>query len=216
MSPIANDCRAWVQGCALRVTRLADDGSPIAGANNLYVTDAMTQLGVATVKKDGDEFEVPNACGSICVNYKAPDTYKRLDVTLGLCIRDPQLLEILAGGTTLTSGGAVGYAYPALGGEGNDGVAIEVWTRRILPGGASDPTFPYERILLPRVYLFHDDVTIENAPVVAQLSGFAVENEQFLDGPQNDWVVASDRVLQSLPVATIPDASCGYGTALAS
>lgn len=214
---MANTCSPWVQACAMRVSRLASDGSPIAGSDDLYVTDQFTTFRIRTVKKTGDEFTVPNACGEDCVNYKAPDTYKRLDIDLGLCVRDPELMELISGGTRLSSGAAVGYAYPALGSAGNDGVALEFWAKRLSgTTGQQDATFPYERILFPRAYLFHADWEIANAPIVAAFSGFAIENPEFLDGPQNDWTVASSRVVQSLPVATIPTPACGYQTALAS
>ena len=214
---MANQCLAQVQACALRVTRLAADGSPIQGADNLYTTDSLTVLTVEPEITEGDEFEVKNACGAVCVNFKDCDRLKRLNLTLGLCIPDPELQELLVGGAVLTSGEAVGYAFPEIGAAAcPDGVSIEVWAKRITASGALDATFPYERYVLPRTYWQHSTRTFENGPVVLELNGFAVENPEWLDGSENDWVVASDRVLQSLPVATLPDVACGYQVATAS
>lgn len=214
---MANNCRRQVQACAIRVARLASDGSPIAGADNLYVSDALTQLVTDPELSEGDEFELKNACGEVCVNFKDCDRLKRLNITLGLCYPDPELQELLLGGTVLTSGDAVGYAYPELGAATcPNGVSIELWARRIDTAGAPDVDFPYEWYVLPRVYLFPGGRTFENGPITVETTGFAIENPEWFDGPENDWPVASDRVLQSIPTATIPEAACGYQVATAS
>lgn len=214
---MANTCRRQLQACAIVVTRLEADGSPDAGANNRYISDALTQLVTTPVLSEGDEFEVKNACGAVCVNFKDCDKLKRLDLTLGLCYPDPELLEILAGGTVLTSGAAVGYAYPEIGAAScPNGVSVELWVKRVDSAGALDATFPYERYVIPRAYFFHGGRTFENGPITVELTGYAIENDEWLDGPQNDWPVASNRVIQSLPVATVPSAVCGYQSALAS
>jgi len=214
---MANNCRRQIQSCALRVTRLEPNGVPDPGANNMYVSDALTTLGVETVLAEGDEFEVKNACGEVCVNFKDCDRLKRLDLTLGLCYPDPELLELLAGGTVLTSGAAVGYAYPALGAVAcPNGVSIELWAKRVDTAGAPDSDFPYEWYVLPRTYWQHGTRTFENGPITVELSGFGIENENWFDGPDNTWPVASDSVLQSIPTATIPDTACGYATVAVS
>lgn len=214
---MANTCRAHVQACAMRVTRLEPNGVPDPGADNLYVSDALTRLEVTTVLSEGDEFEVKNACGEVCVNFKDCDRLKRLDITLGLCKPDPELLELLAGGTVLESGAAVGYAYPAIGQTScPNGVSIELWAKRITDSGALDPDFPYEWYVLPRVYLNPTTRTFENGPITVELTGEAIENENWFDGPSNDWPVDSDRVLQSLPTTTMPTPTCGYQSLVAS
>jgi len=209
---MANDCAREVFSCALRVARLEPNGVPDPGDDNLYVSDALTTLTVEPVIVEGEEIEVKNACGEVCVNVKDCDRLKRLDLTLGLCYPDPELLELLAGGSVLTSGDAVGYAFPELGSAGcPNGVSVELWAKRWEgTSGSQHATFPYSWYVLPKTFWQHSTRTFENGPVTVELSGFAVENENWFDGPLNDWPVASDRVMQSIPTATIPEAACGY------
>lgn len=214
---MANTCPAVVQACAIRVSRLDGAGVPDPGANNLYVSDSLTQLVITPEVEEGDEFTVKNACGAVCVNVKDCDRLKRLNLTLGLCKLDPELQEIIAGGVVLTSGAAVGYGFPKIGEVAcPDGVSIELWAKRYTSGGQLDPDFPYEWFVLPKTTWQHGARTHENGPLTIEFTGFAVENENWFDGPLNDWPVDSDRVLQHIPTDTLPDALCGYGQILAS
>ena len=60
------------------------------------------------------------------------------------------------------------------------------------------------------------DWSHENGSLQPTFSGQAVEDENWFDGPLNDWSVDSDRFAHFLPVNTIPDASCAYPTISAS
>lgn len=210
---MANDCARIVQACALRVTRLNSNGTIDAGADGSYVTDALTQLVVTPVITEGDEFETKNACGAVCVNVKDCDRLKRLDLTLGLCYPDPELMEILVGGTVLTDGTATGYAFPAIGEQTcPNGVGLEIWAKRYDSTGAVNNNYPYEWFVFPRTYWQHGARTHENGPLTIELTGFATENDNWVDGPANDFPVASDKVLQSIPTTDLPDIQCGYVT----
>jgi hypothetical protein len=85
-----------------------------------------------------------------------------------------------------------------------------VWARRI-NNGVLDTSFPYARWAIPgcknpKV----GAIPFENAAQKWTVSGEAYENLNWFNGPVNDWAVASDRVYQMQPVATIPTAVCGY------
>lgn len=214
---MANDCLAQLQACAIRVARLEADGSPDPGASNLYTSDALVTLTVTPEIEEGDEFIVKNACGSACVNFKDCDRYKRFTLSMEICTPDPELHEILAGGTVLTSGAAVGYAVPALGASDcPNGFSLELWTKRIDSSGAQDADFPWARWVLPRAYLVLGERTFENGPLGNTFTGYAIENPNWLDGPLNDWPVASTRAIQWLPDTDIPEPSCGYDELVAS
>lgn len=214
---MANLCRAQVQACAIRVARLEDDGTPDVGSNNLYVSAALTSLTITPEIETGDEFIVKNACGSICVNYKDCDRTKRYTTEINLCTPDPELHELMAGGVVLTNGSAVGWGAPYL----NDpvcpnGVSVEVWTKQITTGNAQDPDLPYARWIFPRMTLSPGARTFENGPVLSSFSGDLKENENWGNGPLNDWVVDSDRSYAWLPDDDIPTAVCGYQSIAAS
>ena len=208
---MANDCLAHVQACAIRIARLEANGVPDPGANNLYVSDSLTSLAVDPQIEEGDEFIVKNACGETCVNVKDCDRLKRINLTLGLCKPDPELLELLTGGVRLVDGAAVGYGFPSIGAAGcPNGVSVELWAKRYTDGGSLDGTFPYAWYVIPKAFFAPGRQTFENGPITVELTGFAVENENWFDGPLNDWPVDSDRVMQWIPTAALPVAQCGY------
>lgn len=212
-----NDCLPQVHACAIRVARLAANGAPLVGAQNLYVSDALSILTTTPVYTDGDEIEEKNACGNVAINYRGDDSFKRLDVALTLVTPDPELHEMLASGSeVLTDGAAVGWAYPPIGSVGGNGVSIELWSKRI-DDGDLDATFPYAWWVYPKVKnLRVGERAHQNGPLLAPLAGQAYENPNWFDGPLNDWPATSDRVGQWIPTAALPDVVCGYQALVAS
>ena len=105
-------CLPQVQACAIRVSKLNADGSPVHGAGNVITSDALVSMAVSPQYTDGDEITLNNACGTTVVNYKANDTFKRVDVTLTLSSVDPYLQSFLSGGTILNDAGRIGFAAP--------------------------------------------------------------------------------------------------------
>lgn len=210
-------CGGQVQACATRVSRLEPNGVPDPGANNLYVSDALVLVTFTPEIVAGEEIEQKNGCGAVCVNFKDDDRIKRWNVVLQLCTPDPFLHELLVGGTVLEDGEARGYAFPALNTVGNpNGISLEFWSKRVTSDGSLDPDKPYAWWVAPRVKLQPGERSFQNAALGNPFTGFAVENENWFDGPLNDWPVASDRALQWLPTEAPPVASCGYQSLQAS
>ena len=213
---MSDQCLPQLQACRMRVTLLDSNGVPHPGASSVYVTKSFTEVGAAAVYTDGDEIEDKNACGEVEVNYKASDSFKRLDLTITLLTPDPFLSQLLSGGVVLTDGDAKGFAYPGIGVAPTQLVSIEVWAKRI-KNGALDPDFPYAWWVFPQVQnLRIGDKTLNAQTQNAVFTGQAVENANWFDGPSNDWPVASDRVAQWIPTTTLPDVSCGYVALAAS
>jgi hypothetical protein len=98
---MAPDYASSVQGVGLRIAKLDAAGVPIVGAKNCYVTKAFTKFSFTPEYDEGDEISVKAADGSICTYYKLPDTLKRVAVELAICKPQPELYEILGGGTLL-------------------------------------------------------------------------------------------------------------------
>lgn len=131
------DCASSIQVCALRVARLAADGTTPAGATNLYVTDKLAELAIAPVYTTGDEIDVKGGCGQVIVAYKDPDRLKRLDLTLTMEMVDPELTELITGSSLITvAGQSMGYALPAVGAAAPNGVSLEAWSKAWIGGGA--------------------------------------------------------------------------------
>jgi hypothetical protein len=216
---MANDCLPQVAACVMRVARLDGSGVPAPGASNLYVTDALTKVTRAPQYEDGDEIKQKNGCGAVCLNYKSPPSYLREDITIELCAPDPELMQMLIGGTVLTSGARVGQAGPAIGvisAQQQNGVSIELWAKRIR-NGVQDATNPWAWYVFPKVTNTKlTNANHENAAHLPSITGEAYENLNWFNGPLNDWPAASDKSWQWLPWNTVPTASCGYRTLAAT
>lgn len=211
-------CRPQIQACAMRIARLDSNGVPHPGADSLAVVDTLVQLTANPEIAAGTEFEVRTACDAVCLAYQDCDKIKRLNVTLNLCKVDPEVYELLAGGTMLTgTGGRTGYAYPRLNDAAcPDGASLELWAKRIDETGGIDPDFAYNWWVFPRVYLQISDRTFENGPFENTFSGRAIENANWFDGAANDWDWASTSVAQFMPTNSLPAAGCGSASLIAS
>lgn len=86
-----------------RFTRLDDDGSPLAGVGNAYVSKAIVTAGIGLEYQDGEEVTQRNGAGQICVSYRAPDSLVRGTITdLQFCSPDPYIKAFLIGGAVIT------------------------------------------------------------------------------------------------------------------
>lgn len=136
-----NDCASSIQLCALRVARLAADGTTPAGATNMYVTDKLAELGITPQYEEGDEITVKGGCGQILVAFKDMDRLKRLEISLTLESVDPELIELCTGSTLITTGGqSMGFSLPAVGAAAINGVSLEGWSKAWIGGGAPPGT----------------------------------------------------------------------------
>lgn len=211
---MAQDYAASVQGVAIRVSRLDAAGAPVTGtiANAVaYTTTGFTRVAFTPEYEEGEEITEKNAAGAVCVTYKAPDTLKRVTLELAICLPDPELSELIAGGTLLNDGtNNVGYAAAQTGVDANpNGVGIEVWSYAVSNGKRAS-TNPYFRWVFPYAQLrLTGDRTIENGMLATVFSGWGLGNASFGDGPGNDWAYTSDRAYQYARDAAAPN-STGY------
>lgn len=204
------DNAASVRGVALRVTRLAADGTPAVGtACDSYVTGGFIKFGFNTAYNTGNEIQVTNGAGSICTYYRMPDTIKNVAVTLELCDPDPVLTQLLTGGVVL--GGnlgdagvyspvgavvgdtvAMGYAAEHAGVENNPyGVAIEVWATAVV-GGKAAAQSPFWHYVIPYAKLrLNGDRVVESGNLATAFAGEGGGNSSFGTGPNMSLVGVS-------------------------
>ena len=100
-------CLGSARVCALRVVRLDSNCSIVKGANNAVVSTAIVRLQATPEYDTGDEFIQKNGCGDICLYIKNLDKLKRMNLTLDLCTRDMELIELLTGASLYTDAGDV-------------------------------------------------------------------------------------------------------------
>lgn len=204
----ASDCFPQVHVCAMRIATLESSGVPLPGSGTLLTVDSMVEIVLTASVTDGDEIKEKNGCGVVGVNYKAPDSLDRFDVQITILDRNPYVNAALGRGTVLSSGGANGYAAPALGPTNEDGVSIEFWSKRIDDGALGFPN-PYAWWVLPKVTNLREGTITKSATADKPVfNGRAFENDNWFDGPLNDWPVSSDRAFQWFPTPELPTVSC--------
>lgn len=206
------DHAASIQGLALRVTKLGPTGAPLVGLENAWVTNAFMSMSFTPEYTEGDEIEEKGADGSVCVYYKMPDVLKRVTFELAICNPEPQLEEMLVGGTVLESEGeAVGFAAPPTGVEATpNGVSLETWSRAIVAGKPAAVN-PYFRWVFPYTQMrLTGDRTLENGMMANTFEGWGVGNAEWGDGPVGDWEFPSDRAYQQARVSSYPTGINGY------
>jgi len=166
----------------LRVTRLGPDGKFLTDEKASFVMKSFISLSFTPEYEDGDEFTQKNAAGAICATYKAPDTLKRVNISLAICNPDPEFSNIIAGGVLLGSGD--GWASPKVGEESTpDGVAIEVWSRAIVDG-KPDGSSPVWHWILPYAQMRESgERVLQNDMLATEFEGWGVGNLGFGSGP---------------------------------
>lgn len=202
------DCLPQTHICALRVADLDSDGTTTPGSDTLITVDSVIEVVATPNVKTGAEITATNGCGVTCIDYAAPDSIARYDLTITVCDNNPYVLRALGGGDVLMNGGVAGYSLPALGEVQRRPRSIEFWAKRIEDGDLALEN-PYAWWVMPLVaYLRHDAQTFSASHQAPKFLGRGFENPNWFDGPLNDWPVSSDRVLQWIPVPSLPVTSC--------
>ncbi len=211
------DFSSSIQGAAIRVTRLASDGSLASGAKASYVmSSGFTRLSFTPEFEEGEDITEKGANGEVCVAFKTNDTLKRITLEVAICDPDPEFTELLAGGTLFDDGGnTVGYAAPQSGVDSNpNGSAIEVWSKAI-SGGRQASVNPYWHWVFPYVQMRPTgERVIENGLLANTFSGWGVGNSQFVEGTRSHanavWPFTTDSAYQYARTTTYPANARGY------
>lgn len=199
----------------LRVARLSASGATPAGAENGYCTDAIVRLALTPNRKAGKEINRENGRGENCLTFKLPDSIIRYDAELTICGTDPELTELLAGGTIYredTDEPTIGYRAPRLGSiPVPNGVSIEGWSNAVDSYGNPVADLPFWHYAIPRVFLTEGAFSLEADARDNTFTGYAVENPSWGNGPWNDWD-GPDAISawQRVRVAALPASALGY------
>lgn len=203
-----------VNGVALRVSRLAADGSILAGVDSVFTQKAFMSFQFTPEYEEGDEITEKNADGSLCYSSQDRDTLKRVSLELAVCSPDPEITEILSGGTVFsdTEGDIVGYASPLAGEISTpNGVAIEVWSRANGVDGKPMAKNPFYHWVFPFAAMRPSgDRVMENGLMANEFEGWALGNEEFGTGPDGSWKFTSTSPFQYARAATAPVDRVGF------
>jgi len=113
----------------MRVTKLDECGNPVEGPCSTVVSKGFVSIAYAAEISEGDEVEIKNANGELCISDKACDELKWVNLTLTFCGVDPDLMALMTGYQTVLD-----YAGNAVGNRVGQkilcdgGFALEVWS----------------------------------------------------------------------------------------
>lgn len=215
---MAHDSASSVAGVAIRITRLNADGTLKTGASASYVHKKFVSLGFTPEYESGDEFTTKAADGSVAASWKAPDTLKRVTLSIALPDPDPEFSQMIAGGELLLGTGAnagktLGWKMPLVGVDATpDGVAIEVWSIANV-GGRQAAVNPNWHFIFPYCQMhLAGERAIQNDMLATSFEGWAVGNTGFGDGPAAPlWAYSSDAPVAMARTTGVP-AGTGYQT----
>ena len=187
-------CKGSAQVCAIRVARLLPNCAHAPGTNNAAASSAIIRINSSPEYSAGEDFEMKNGCGQVCISSKIIDQIKRVNLSLELCTRDPALVELLSGASIITDGSdVIGYSRRGIGAAAPAPVSIEIWTKAVsvnntcsAPGVDGYAAARWWRVIWPKATFTLGDVSFANEIATLTLSGFGESNPNFYDGPLND------------------------------
>lgn len=90
----------------LRITKLDASGAPLVGTDTCYVTEALVSINLGLEYSEPDAIELMNGRGATCLFYQPHPTVRNgMIEEFKVCYPDPIILQFLAGGERITSGG---------------------------------------------------------------------------------------------------------------
>lgn len=209
------NCYTPLGACIIRATRLKAGGSYAPRPNNVVVSDAVIDVSAKLNVVKGDNFSQKDGCGNTRVTFQGCDKLDSADLTINFLEFDPQLFEMLTGGSLFVAGGkVVGYQPPTTAAVCPNGVALEMWSpawdgdQQAVDTVTGLPV--YFRLGFPKTTWTVSDMGFGNDITKQPLVGHGVANAQFLTGPYADWPSVVNSVYGWYYDTAIPAASCGY------
>jgi hypothetical protein len=211
-----NECLAAIHLCRVRATRLNPDGTPMSGANNVYVSDSPIQLAVTPVYEAGKDSTLVGGCDCIIATYRGFDKLKRFDFELDFGRMEWGLFELMTGSSAIMSAGdIIGTWFNenafdcSVAAQPN--VCLEGWQTG-WADDRQDTTWPYVHWIWPSTYWSFGADTLQNDFNQPKLTGFSRGNSAWGTGIFGDQPEASPPLGGGFLSTSIPDAACGYQT----
>jgi hypothetical protein len=138
---MAATCVTPFKARAIRLIKLNACGVPISGTGSAVLNfTGFVSVAVSPQYEDGTEYIQKTANGDFCVNQKDRPLLKRANITLTVCVIDPDMLVMTTGQRLLTAGApatGTGVAY----GEDNatNRFSLELW-QPLAGAGACTPS----------------------------------------------------------------------------
>lgn len=163
------------QGTVLRLVKENVCGAPVSGSDSaVVVTEGYIRIEAEPQYEDGDVFRTKNAAGQLCLNKVGPNAYANSNITIAMCVADPDAKVLLTGGRLLTTGTPVsgsGVAYGYVNPEAH--VSVETW-QPLSGRGACDAAGNQRYLYWAWMHTWNYKVnafTIENGPLELSVTG---------------------------------------------
>lgn len=170
---MANNCFPILRGRRLRATRLDGCGNPVLGPDSVVVTKGFISVALTANNTEGEEINVTNANGDVCVLDTPCPKLQNYSVEITFCDVNPALVNLMSGQPLVLNGtDTVGFRMNSEIDACASGFALELWT-----GVASEACAPgagqsYGYLLLPFLQGgVLGDFTVENAAINFVLTG---------------------------------------------
>jgi hypothetical protein len=220
---MAAPCLTPVDVCALRITALDDNGTPLVGASSAVVR-SLVQIQRSTTVSTGSSFEQRNGCGDICASKIGVDSITGVALELQLCQYDFALAALLLGvdpilGNVFSASQPIGIDLPSSTAATPNGVCVEAWSKAM--DGSEQAASALSNLVWihwvwPKVTWVPGNTTIAEGVILTTFTGKGVENSQIFDGPFDDFPAQPQGAEMQFYDENIPDVTCAYATVVAS
>lgn len=204
---MSTKCFKPIFGKRIRISKMNSCCQAVTGGSCAeVVTDGFISLALSSEVEDGAEVITKKADGSLCVNVKAPDAFKRFTLEIEFCGVDPDLLGIVTNMNPYTDWNGNITGATAFEGIVDDKFGLEVWTGL---AGEACPTGVAEAsgyVVLPCVNAgVLGDIKIdgENAVSFTMKGAYTVSGNAWGTGLHNVLLNASGQAAK-LPTALMP------------
>lgn len=206
---MATKCFAPLFGKRMRVTKMDSCCRAVTtGDCSTITSDGFISVSLSSETEDGAEVVVKKANQDLCVNYKAPDAFKRFTVEVEFCGVDPDLLSFMTNMTAYENYAGDVAGATAYEGTVDEKFSLELWTG--MAGDACDAAVEEASgyFVLPCVnagVLGDLKVDGENAVSFTMTGAYTVSGNAWGVGPYP--VLMNDEtpsVAAPLPVALLP------------
>lgn len=231
-SNLAGDtCIGELQACVVRAARLGADCKPAGGTDGGIVTAGLVTLTADPQLKEGKEYELENACGTLLFSRTGRSRVKNRRLTGEFGFSDFEMMALLFGGGTILGeaggdfeGEVIGYYDPLYTDPPDNGVYLEVITSTIEEGsGDCFTSAGAVPVAIGHIYgrcqFTPGQETYSDEVKRLTFTGVASNNPQLYNGPWNDYPGAG--YIPNSPLvkvgytqdqydAILADVRCGY------
>jgi hypothetical protein len=185
--------------CIIRGAKLDADCTVTGGADSGFVSAGIITATWTPVYGDERRIQPRNGCGTRLFSVVEPGLLESATITGEIGFQDPEMKQVLFGGTLLTAkagvdwAGAVGgYAAPTVDDGQPNPIYLEVIVQNAGEGvgdcvSADNPYPPYKGYIFGKTRLTEDAITFNDTEHNVAFTGTVEGNPNLVFGPWNDY-----------------------------